>query len=157
MRESGPMCERTDLKRKLKHQVYESHLFLDFSFGGSYSSGGYIKIKLSKFVINLAFRNVYFEAMYLHRTEMELCTWNLSEKQTRETKKFTAVLSFPVVDCQWTEWLAMKPKVKVEAENINSSDVLHSRVECRWTPAIFCFWRDSRPCSKLLGLTSIFF
>lgn len=27
-----PVCARTDLKRKLKHQFYESELFLDFSF-----------------------------------------------------------------------------------------------------------------------------
>lgn len=27
-----PVCAHTDLKRKLKHQFYESGLFLDFSF-----------------------------------------------------------------------------------------------------------------------------
>lgn len=55
--------------------------------------------------------------------KIELCTWNLSQQPQTCEAKFTAVLSFPVVDCQWTEWVT-----GVEAESQGGGGKILTRV-----------------------------
>lgn len=67
-----PVCAHTDLKRKLKHQFYESELFLDFSF--EWESG---RVHQDKTVLlcDKSGSCEMFTENYLHRTKMELCRW----------------------------------------------------------------------------------